>query len=422
VFERSTFDLLLELLEKFVALPHGRPDGNITVTIRWLLDYRDFVGPHIGHLADVLLSLFDEKQITTGVTIFGKLRDVFDLASLADLHVIIRHPGYRALRVGLHTGTIAYERFTKALLRCRDDPECFAELTSLFEQSLSKRMASSAGCISMLAEVVDCLPENTRATIVEHVTTVLAWSSGKHGYTEEYLFALEAANIIGGITFSCSQILTFVVQSRTADLISPALRLIVSHCQTHPDEIPELRGQFHDHIMKRVEYDLTYRVYVPAVIRITLIGERPFEILSGFFDAWLCLSSVKVILTFLFTELNIHMCEVVRRLIMQMCGDLGWRVHLAERTGLKAFEAAVSGMSDDEALTVIGTIGGQGLVVSVVDWHLLAAVFRKRESQQATIREILRHKRPVSEGHIRAQITEIFASASQEDAYMVEVR
>jgi hypothetical protein len=99
-----------------------------------------------------------------------------------------------------------------------------------------------------------------------------------------------------------------------------------------------------------------------------------------------------------------------------MCGDLLWRLHLAEPTGLRAFEGAVNGMSDDEVLTVIGTIVGEAeIITTATDWKLLAAVFRKRENQQAAIREILSKKRPLTEVHFRAQITEIFGSEPEKE-------
>jgi hypothetical protein len=74
-------------------------------------------------------------------------------------------------------------------------------------------------------------------------------------------------------------------------------------------------------------------------------------------------------------------------------------------------------MSDDEVLMVVGTIAGEeAVVVATGDWKLLAAVFRKREGQQATIREILREKRPATEAHIRDAVAEIFEREPEDDA------
>jgi hypothetical protein len=206
-----------------------------------------------------------------------------------------------------------------------------------------------------------------------------------------------------------------VGQSRFAGLVEPALNFIAWFTKFEtPDHLTSLIESCQTRLISETFDPRQLKVLVPAIIRLTLIVGEGWDQLWDYFSAWSVHPQRKIISPVMWTELAAHVCDPVKQMILQMCGDKWWKVELMSTRGQQCFEKALDIMTEEEVLLAIGTIVGENqLLEHHTDWFLLAIACKQRQALRDEIREILADKRPRDERYIRGELALIFGEEDE---------
>jgi hypothetical protein len=420
-YELQTFELLWQLFERLIRDSTGIVDYNIVCIIQWLFDFQEFVRPHFRRLVNAILELVGDT--THSWALFRCIRKFLYLASAIDLQEFIGHRVYSELEIFFKPSdrTGIYEKLSAALCAHLDDDFCRREMLRLFERSLNEEISNAAILIINCKSLLQYLPESMIEGLVSRINQTLSWEPASHSRREEYLFALGICEIIGSLTtvnieISCTTIIKYVGRSRSDGLIEPTLNLLVWYYSKHREDLQSLIQECQDRLVSDHQPGLEKKLLVPAIIRLSLIAETEWTVLWEYFAAWSFHKQIKVIATIMWGELEVKMCETIKQLVLQMCGDDWWKLELVSVRGKSCFQKALEIMTDDDALLAVGTIVGDNEIVDgITDWKLLAHVFRFRITQRNEIREILNEKRPENEKHIQAEVGEIFGTEEADE-------
>jgi hypothetical protein len=388
---------------KLLDVLGGAPgDYNVALTVQWLFDFREHVPAHFARLHGILMGLSVGKPLNVTWELFGFSSRYLVNASVDDLLAVIKNPSYTTIESFLIPSARerCFSRLTDALVEHLDDDVCRAEAVRVFTRAVDRFGWPQVSTIhlSFIEAVVPVLPDAVLEHFIVRISEVLAWRPHVVHRRDEYVFALGSCRALiprvgtGPFGSPVPQVIEFAEMSADSTLTTPVTDFIAAFAGTMPaDRVEDLIERCNAAVNRG---EVARRLYVPIVVRLTLMRENPEEGLWQRFTRWALFPVSSSIINVGFAEMARLRGEVVNRVLIRMCAVDGWKNELKYVTRVD-FVALVTEMSDSEVLDIVfAIVGDREVVMSSIDWELLSSVVQVRTHQKEAICEILSPRKP----------------------------